>query len=296
MKVFISWSQDSCEFAGALKKVMRQLFDTVETFFSPEIPAGEQWLNMIEEELTDTDFGIICVTRQNQLAQWLNYEAGALSRQVGDRRKRLGVLLLDFENTNDVAGPFKNFQMKMATPEGFKGLMKSVNELGPNIDLDVLDGRIAGAWPLLDEALTALRSSGPAPKVPVRKLDEKVDELLTLVRGFDKSLNAPVIAPFVVSPEEREQGREFISRLYKLMRGRDVHLSFRPLDESTNVLDVSLAVSAQDRRSIEGYYRAFFPDDTKRLVIMDTAWKDRFAVAAEQEPEESMLASEYSDL
>jgi hypothetical protein len=45
------------EFAGALNSAMERLFDTVETFYSPEIPAGEQWLNMIEEELSNTDFG-----------------------------------------------------------------------------------------------------------------------------------------------------------------------------------------------------------------------------------------------
>lgn len=55
---------------------------------------------MIEEELSNTDFGIICITEGNQKAQWLNYEAGALSRQVADRRKRLGVILLDFDEKN----------------------------------------------------------------------------------------------------------------------------------------------------------------------------------------------------
>lgn len=68
---------------------MERLFDTVETFYGPEIPAGEQWLSMIEKELSNTDFGIICITKANQKQQWLNYEDGALSRQVTDRRKRV---------------------------------------------------------------------------------------------------------------------------------------------------------------------------------------------------------------
>ncbi|WP_181037199.1 toll/interleukin-1 receptor domain-containing protein [Arthrobacter sp. 4R501] len=110
MKVFISWSQNSREFAGALNSAMERLFDTVETFYSPEIPAGEQWLNMIEEELSNTDFGIICITKENQKAQWLNYEAGARSRQVSDRRKRLGVILLDFDEKNDIDGRSKTFR------------------------------------------------------------------------------------------------------------------------------------------------------------------------------------------
>lgn len=60
-----------------MNSATERLFDTVETFYSPEIPAGEQWFNMIEEELSNTDFGIICITKGNQKAQWLNHEAGA---------------------------------------------------------------------------------------------------------------------------------------------------------------------------------------------------------------------------
>lgn len=284
MKVFISWSKNSCEFAGTLKAVMRQLFDTVETFYSPAIPAGAKWLNQIEAELTDTNFGIICVTRENQLEQWLNYEAGALSRQVEDRRERLGVLLLDFDDMNDVSGPFANFQMKMATLEDFKSLMRSLNEIGPSIAEDVLDERVDTHWPKLEAELMKLKKSDRGSTIPKRRdMHDKIDELLALVRAFDKSMNAPALTPFVVNPEERQRGREFVSKLYAMMRGRDIHFDFRPLNKTTNILDVTDALSAQEHQTIEGYYQKFFPDSSKHLVITDLAWKNQIIATAAAE-------------
>ncbi|MCO4238000.1 toll/interleukin-1 receptor domain-containing protein [Pseudarthrobacter sp. MDT3-28] len=282
MKVFISWSQNSREFAGALNSAMERLFDTVETFYSPEIPAGEQWLNMIEEELSNTDFGIICITKGNQKAQWLNYEAGALSRQVSDRRKRLGVILLDFDEKNDVDGPFKNFQMKMATIEEFKSLMKSLNELGPNVKDDVLNDRIDREWPKLEEELTKLKMSPDEAPIPDRSIDDKVDELLGLVRDFDKASTPPVITSFAVPADVRLRGRTFVSKLYMMTKGRDIRFDFRAINETTDMLDITASMSEQEKRTISSYYRVFFPESARRLIIADVAWKDAMIISADE--------------
>jgi hypothetical protein len=282
LKVFISWSQNSREFAGALNSAMERLFDTVETFYSPEIPAGEQWLNMIEEELSNTDFGIICITKGNQKQQWLNYEAGALSRQVSDRRKRLGVILLDFDDKNDVDGPFKNFQMKMATVEDFKSLMKSLNELGPKVKEDVLNDRIDREWPKLEEELTKLKMSPAKAPVPDRGIHEKVDELLRLVRDFDKANTPPLITPFAVPADARLRGRAFVSKLYLMTKGRDIRFDFRAINETTDILDITTAMSEQEKRTIENYYKMFFQEPGKRLIIADVAWKDQMITSADE--------------
>ncbi|WP_459384461.1 TIR domain-containing protein [Arthrobacter humicola] len=276
MKVFISWSKNSCDFARVLNEAIGRLFDTVTTFYSPEIPAGEQWLAQIEEELTDTDFGIICVTKANQQEQWLNYEAGALSRQVGDRRKRLGVLLLDFDDTNEVVGPFKNFQMKMADIEGFKSLMKSVNEYGPNIRQETLDGRIDNEWDHLVAALERLKNAKSAVLLPERSLSEKVDELLRVVRDFDKALTVPVISPTPISSEERYKGQTFVTKAYRVVRGRSAVLDFRSVNEHLDVLDSSTPLSELEKKAIQHYYGAEFGESAKSLMIIDPAWKDQF--------------------
>ncbi|MCO4262506.1 toll/interleukin-1 receptor domain-containing protein [Pseudarthrobacter sp. MDT3-26] len=277
MKVFISWSKNTCEFAGVLNEVVGRLFDTVTTFYSPEIPAGEQWLAQIEEELTDTDFGIICVSKENQMEQWLNYEAGALSRQVGDRRKRLGVLLLNFDDTNQVVGPFKNFQMKMADIEGFRSLMKSLNEYGPKIRQETLDGRIDNEWISLAAALEGLKSRAKsAVKPPERTVSEKIDELLAVVRDFDRALTVPVINPPPTTAGDRYKGQSFTTKVYGVLRGRPANFAFRALNELTDVLDSSTPLSELEKKAIQHYYRDQFGDNGKNLVIIDPAWKDQY--------------------
>lgn len=266
-------------FAGVLNDVIGRLFDTVTTFYSPEIPAGEQWLAQIEEELTDTDFGIICVSKENQREQWLNYEAGALSRQVGDRRKRLGVLLVNFEDTNQVVGPFKNFQMKIADLDGFRSLMRSLNEYGPNIRQDVLDARIDNEWQALSAATEAIHATAPNTQPPERSVGDKIDELLALVRDFDKALTVPVINSLPTTADDRYKAHSFTTKAYGVLRGRPANFGFRVLNEATDVLDSSSALSSQEKKSIHHYYREQFGDNGKELVIIDPAWKDQFLMS-----------------
>ncbi|MDQ0678715.1 hypothetical protein QFZ30_002097 [Arthrobacter pascens] len=277
MKVFISWSKNTCDFAGVLNEVIGRLFDTVTTFYSPEIPAGEQWLAQIEEELTDTDFGIICVSKENQMEQWLNYEAGALSRQVGDRRKRLGVLLLNFDDTNQVVGPFKSFQMKMADKEGFKSLMKSLNEYGPNIRQDTLDARIDNEWDDLATAIENLKARARSSvKTPDRTDSEKIDELLAVVRDFDKALTVPVINPLPTTADDRYKGQSFTTKAYRVLRGRPSSFGFRAVNELIDVLDSSTSLSELEKKAIQHYYSEEFESNDKTLVIIDPAWKDQY--------------------
>jgi TIR domain len=144
LKVFISWSKNSRGVGKAVSDAVNEIFaPVVTTFISQEIRAGSRALEEIDDALDDTDFGIICLTRSNQTEQWINYEAGALSRQVGDKRKRMGVFLIDFDSVDEVNSPMNIFQCKRSTLDEFSDLMKSLNEFSPTvIKEDVLEKRI----------------------------------------------------------------------------------------------------------------------------------------------------------
>jgi hypothetical protein len=81
MKVFISWSgQKSRDVASALRDWLPLVINSVEPFMSSrDISAGARWQVEIARQLDTTDFGIVCVTRENQASKWLNFEAGALA-------------------------------------------------------------------------------------------------------------------------------------------------------------------------------------------------------------------------
>lgn len=191
LRVFISWSKNSRGVGKALSDAVAEIFDPmVKTFISQEILAGSRGLDIIDTQLNETDFGIICLTKANQSEQWINYEAGALSRQVADKRTRMGVFLIDLPGPEEVNSPLDIFQCKLATFEGFTDLMVSLNELGPNPTLQEanLTKRIDSAWPAVKKAVEVVQNGKPDVNVkPPKSQAEKVDEMLGLVKAMEAS-------------------------------------------------------------------------------------------------------------
>jgi hypothetical protein len=89
MKVFLSWSDDKSRMvAEALRDWLPAVIQEIVPFMSEkDIAAGARWTNQIEQELEGTQLGIVCVTRENQSAPWLNFEAGAIAKQIESSRR-----------------------------------------------------------------------------------------------------------------------------------------------------------------------------------------------------------------
>lgn len=191
MKIFLSWSNDSRVVADALFSVLPRLFDDAEPFVSTETRAGTIWLPELEKELSDTEFGIVCVTRQNMTSRWLHYEAGALSRRVGAKRQVMPVFLIDIERVEDVGGPFAGFQLTRATKDGFVSVVKVINELrtGPKIEEQILLERVETYWPTVHAAVESVRSGTPQESVE-RDPSALLSEILQIVRGLAVSRSA----------------------------------------------------------------------------------------------------------
>jgi len=103
MKVFISWSGPiSREVAVALRDWLPSVIQAVEPYVSSEdIDPGVRWGVDIAGQLDDTEFGVLCVTRNNVTAPWLNFEAGALSKSV--ERSRVVPFLIDLSPSLDIS-------------------------------------------------------------------------------------------------------------------------------------------------------------------------------------------------
>ena len=84
MKVFLSWSGSRSHkvalvFRDWLPSVIQEIVPYVS---SEDIDKGARWSTDIAKELSDSKFGILCVTRDNINAPWLTFEAGALSKTM----------------------------------------------------------------------------------------------------------------------------------------------------------------------------------------------------------------------
>lgn len=127
MNVFISWSDQKAQaVALALREWLPGVINSVNAFVSTEdIYAGTRWQSEIASQLDESNFGIVCVTSENQTRPWLNFEAGALAKAV--KISRVIPLAIDLKTT-DVQLPLGQFQAQAATKEGFRAVLASLNE------------------------------------------------------------------------------------------------------------------------------------------------------------------------
>lgn len=157
MKVFISWSgEKSRQVALALKEwlptVVRPLCPYVS---SEDIGKGSRWSKELESELVSSEFGILCLTRDNMDAPWLMFEAGALSK-VGVAR--ITPFLFDMQPP-EVTGPMQLFQ---ATVFDRRDIWALAVELNRNCGAEALDEKSLKQtfdrwYPNLERRLKALR-------------------------------------------------------------------------------------------------------------------------------------------
>lgn len=82
MRIFTSWSGDRSKAAAlGLKSLLQDLFEeAVQVFVSEHITPGEAWAQRLGTELEQSEFGILCLTRDNWQSPWLLFEAGAIAK------------------------------------------------------------------------------------------------------------------------------------------------------------------------------------------------------------------------
>src|SRR5260370_37433546 len=109
MQVFLSWSGSaSHKVAQALNDFLGDVIQEIKPFLSSEgISKGQQWSSELGKRLAATNYGIICLTRDNLNAPWILFEAGALAKNIAD--SRVTALLVGIKY-DEVVGPFGQFQ------------------------------------------------------------------------------------------------------------------------------------------------------------------------------------------
>lgn len=161
MKVFISWSKDrSGHIARALSEWLPAVVQAPTYWMSQnDIHAGTRWYLEINSELSETDFGIICVTPENQHEPWLMFEAGALAKTITDRTFVVPYLI-DMR-PGELSLPLSEFHAVEADKPGTLELVKSINfalrrNQQRNLPDNHLNSIFEDAWKRLDKSLKAL--------------------------------------------------------------------------------------------------------------------------------------------
>ncbi|WP_071659529.1 toll/interleukin-1 receptor domain-containing protein [Streptomyces humi] len=184
MQIFISWSGDMAKLcAEALRDWLPYMNNAISPFVSSQdISKGERGLAKIAGQLQECSFGIVCVTRENQSAPWINFESGALSRELGE--SSLIPFLLDMQVKDLSSGPLTQFQAADSSNEtDVWAMVKSINEkCEPPVEQARLRTMFDRFWGDLAVQLTSIRNANPPTETAQREVPEILDELVKLAR------------------------------------------------------------------------------------------------------------------
>lgn len=195
MKVFLSWSGDaSLQIARELSEWIQMILQSVEIFLSPEdIEKGARWTGEISRKLEESNYGLICLTKDNLTAPWLAFEAGALTKLESGR----AVTLLFGVTPAEVKGPLSIFQHTKFAEAEFLQLLNQMNKIAGGakpVAEAALRNLFAMTWPDRSKKIqliiegAAIGTGAPAPNPPTR-VEEMLSELASLTRR-----NAEVLA------------------------------------------------------------------------------------------------------
>ena len=165
MKVFISWSGDSShKVAIVLRDWLPSVIQLLEPYVSSEdIDIGARWMADISGELENSSFGILCVTKDNIHAPWLNFEAGALSKSV--KQSRVVPFLFGVDVSEIREGPLSQFQaIRFDKKDHVNKLVHSLNKAGGDtllLDTGRLDTVFSHWWPELEAQLNEIKVPEP---------------------------------------------------------------------------------------------------------------------------------------
>ncbi len=202
MKVFLSWSGSRSHkvalvFRDWLPSVIQEIVPYVS---SEDIDKGARWSTDIAKELSDSTFGVLCVTRENINAPWLTFEAGALSKTMD--KAFVSPFLFDIKRS-EVDGPILQFQSTIFEKEDIKKLVRTLNKACDKSGLapDRLEKAFDVWYPTLETELNKLREVLPdSPKdtgeneVKTLRSQEILEEILELSRINQKLIRDPTSA------------------------------------------------------------------------------------------------------
>ena len=162
MRLFLSWSGSlSHQVAIELREWFRIILPTIEPFVSTEdIRKGGHWSTLLAHNISQSDRGIVCVTKSNFENPWLQYETGAL--QQSHQEPVVYTLLIDAIRAERLYGnPLSLFQHTKFEREDFRRLVGSLNNdlsVGARSVAD-LDDVFEQYWPRLEQKRNELLGS-----------------------------------------------------------------------------------------------------------------------------------------
>ena len=195
MDLFLSWSTPrSKNLANIFNKWITKVIPQLEVYYSPEdIQPGERWSDSIKDGLKGNPMGLFFVVEENIVQPWLNFEAGAISNQVGNTN--VIPILHDVEPSR-ITGPLTQFQAISYSKADLKRLVNLINGNITDvrkIDTIILNDIFEKWYPDFENQYEKFRKDYPSPEAKEISgtLDDsgQLSEILSILRSMERSDN-----------------------------------------------------------------------------------------------------------
>jgi hypothetical protein len=210
VKIFISWSGNSERaVAEALQSTLSELCAAdVEVFVSSRsISKGANGVAVIEASLDSSAFGIVLVSKKNQAAAWLNYEAGWLASTLD---RPVATICLDLR-PSDITSPLAPRQAtQFSDPADMETLLREiVRAANPSMSDRTFATLLASVWPTIRDSWEPRH--GDAETADPRSERDMLAELVERVRAIE----AQQLADATSSAFDREIAARYPSNSIK---------------------------------------------------------------------------------
>jgi hypothetical protein len=187
MKIFLSWSGDLSRSVAELLAswIPDVLQGTLPWISNKDIDKGAIWFDEITSTLADVKAGILFVSRQNQTAPWLLFEAGALSK--GLSKNRVIPLLIDL-TASDVRPPLSQFNCSGVTKDEMLRLVLTLNKQRTEpLTEDQAKKAVNRCWSEFDDPFRKLVAAKTNDsKQEKRPAEDMILEILALSRSIHR--------------------------------------------------------------------------------------------------------------
>lgn len=265
MEIFLSWSGRRSKAAA---EALRIWLPKVNPAFKPwlstaDIDKGARWATDVAERLEAARAGIICLTPSNLHADWVLWEAGALSKTI--KNTHVCTLLIGLD-PSDVKPPLSQFQGTRMVKEDMLALLSTLNSKLEDraIPASNLPETFSLWWPKLEAELNKLPHDENAIQ-PQRPEHELIEEILALVRSQTRPAPAPSIEVAAVPTSLRLANRitdylvdryEIVSKVEMTEAGSDKWLLQAITDRGTFTLSVQKGLPPETiAKTIASMYR-----------------------------------------
>ena len=173
--IFISWSGNRSRWvADSLRNWLPLVIQAAQPWMSDtDIGKGARGLDEVARVLSAIQVGICCLTPENLKAPWILYEAGALSKTIGNEA-RLCTYLAAGLQYHDIEPPLGMFQATKAEKNDTRRMMSAINTaIGERpVPEPHLDAIFEALWPRLEEKLKSLpKAEAAAPESVEEPMD-----------------------------------------------------------------------------------------------------------------------------